>query len=186
MGKFADRESTVLRDKYAGEIQVILEKYPPERKRSAVLPLLYLAQQEYGYCSPEAIKEVAGIIDLDPTEVNSVVGFYTLFYDHPVGRHVIQVCDDLPCALRGADKFVDHVCAKLGLDKSKVAHGGQTTADGQFTVETVMCIAACDTAPCAQVDLEFAERLTPEKFDALIESLRDGQPYTYSPNGNGH
>jgi len=77
---------------------------------------------------------------------------------------------------------VDHVCAKLGLDKGKVAHGGQTTADGQFTVETVMCIAACDKAPCAQVDLEFAEWLTPEKFDALIESLRDGQSYTYTPN----
>jgi NADH-quinone oxidoreductase subunit E len=165
----------VLRDKYASEIQKILDRYPPERKRSAVLPILYLAQSEYGYCTPEAIKEVAAILGLDPTEVNSVVGFYTLFYDHPVGKHVIQVCDDLPCALRGADQFVDHVCTKLGLDKNKVSHGGQTTADGQFTVETVMCIAACDRAPCAQVDLEFAENLTPEKFDALVASLRNGK-----------
>jgi NADH-quinone oxidoreductase subunit E len=165
----------VLRDKYASEIQKILDRYPPERKRSAVLPILSLAQSEYGYCTPEAITEVAAILGLDPTEVNSVVGFYTLFYDHPVGKHVIQVCDDLPCALRGADQFVDHVCTKLGLDKNKVSHGGQTTADGQFTVETVMCIAACDRAPCAQVDLEFTENLTPEKFDARVASLRNGK-----------
>jgi len=81
----------VLLEKRRIEIDSILSRYPPERKRSAVLPLLYLAQQEYGYCPPEAIKEVAGIIGLEPTEVNSVVGFYTLFYDHPVGQHVIQV-----------------------------------------------------------------------------------------------
>ena len=175
----------MLLEKHRTEIDHILSKYPPERKRSAVLPLLYLAQQEYGYCPPDAIKEVAGIIGLEPTEVNSVVGFYTLFYDRPIGRHVIQVCDDLPCALRGADQFVDHVCARLGLDKHALAHGGQTTADGQFTVETVMCIAACDKAPCAQIDLEFAELLTPEKFDALIEGLRAGQAYRFAPNGEG-
>ena len=175
----------MLRDKYASEIQKILDKYPPERKRSAVLPILYLAQSEYGYCTPEAIEEVAAILGLDPTEVNSVVGFYTLFYDRPIGQHVIQVCNDLPCALRGADRFVDHVCAGLGLDKHALEHGGQTTADGQFTVETVMCIAACDKAPCAQIDLEFAELLTPEKFDALLESLRAGQPYTTTATGDG-
>jgi NADH-quinone oxidoreductase subunit E len=171
----------VLLEKFRSEIESILSKYPPERKRSAVLPILYLAQKEYGYCTTAAIEEVADILDLDPTEVNSVVGFYTLYYDHPVGKHVIQICDDLPCALRGADKFVDHVCAKLGLDKNSVTHGGQMTADGQFTVETVMCIAACDKAPCAQVDLEFAEQLTPETFDALVESLRSGQTYEYVP-----
>jgi len=174
----------VLLEKYKADIENILSQYPPERKRSAVLPLLYLAQQEYGYCSPDAIKDVAGLIGLEPTEVNSVVGFYTLFYDHPIGKHVIQVCNDLPCALRGSDTFVDHVCTKLGLDKHRVEHGGQTTADGEFTVETVMCIAACDKAPCAQIDLEYVGNLTPEKFDALIESLRAGQPYTYSPNGD--
>ena len=175
----------MLLEQHRTEIDSILSKYPPERKRSAVLPLLYLAQQEYGYCPPEAIQEVAGIIGLEPTEVNSVVGFYTLFYDRPIGQHVIQVCNDLPCALRGADRFVDHVCARLGLDKHALEHGGQTTADGQFTVETVMCIAACDKAPCAQIDLEFAELLTPEKFDALIESLRAGQPYTTTATGDG-
>ncbi len=173
-------ESPVLLEKRRAAIEHILGRYPPERKRSAVLPILYIAQQEYGYCSPEAIHEVASILDLDPSEVNSVVGFYTLFFDHPIGKHVIQVCNDLPCALRGSDAFVDHVCKKLGLDKHTVAHGGQMTADGEFTVETVVCIAACDKAPCAQIDLEYAEHLTPEKFDALIERLRAGEAYEYS------
>ena len=175
----------MLLEKRRATIEHILSRYPPERKRSAVLPILYLAQQEYGYCSPEAINEVAGLLDLDPSEVNSVVGFYTLFFDHPIGKHVIQVCNDLPCALRGSDKFLDHVCAKLGVDKHQVAHGGQMTADGQFSVESVVCIAACDKAPCAQIDLEYAENLTPEKFDALIERLRAGQAYAYAPSSNG-
>lgn len=179
----AFEESALLLEKYRTEIDAIFAKYPPERKRSAVLPLLYLAQREYGYCSPEAIEEVAGIIGLDPSEVNSIVGFYTLFYDHPIGKHVIQVCNDLPCALRGSDQFLDHMCSKLKLDKHKVAHGGQTTEDGQFTVESVVCIAACDKAPCAQIDLEYAEHLTPEKFDALLERLRAGEPYAYEPGG---
>lgn len=169
----------MLLEKYKAEIDAILAKYPPERKRSAVIPILYIAQDEYGSCTPGAIREVAGILDLDPTEVQSIVGFYTLFYDRQVGRHYIHVCNDLPCALRGSGQFLDQVCAKLKLDKGKVAHGGDTTADGQFTVEAVMCIAACDKAPCAQVDLEYAENLTIEKFDALIESLRAGQSYVY-------
>ncbi len=171
----------VLLEKHRATIEQILSQYPPERKRSAVLPILYIAQSEYGYCTTEAIKEVAGILDLDPTEVQSVVGFYTLFFDHPVGKHVIHVCNDLPCALRGADQFLDQVCAQLALDKHKVEHGGQTTADGMFTIEAAMCIAACDKAPCAQIDLEYAENLTREKFDALIESLRAGQPYQRNP-----
>lgn len=171
----------MLLEKYKSEIDAIFAKYPPERKRSAVLPILYLAQKEYGYCTPEAIKEVAGILNLDPTEVQSIVGFYTLYFDREVGKHYIHVCNDLPCALRGSDQFLDHVCQKLGLDKHKVSHGGDTTADGTFTVEAVMCIAACDKAPCAQVDLEYAERLTPETFDALLEGLRAGQPYAYDP-----
>ena len=174
-----DQGNDVLADKYKTEIEDILSNYPPERKRSAVLPILYIAQSEYGSCTPEAIKEVAGILDLDPTEVQSIVGFYTLYYDHKVGKHYIHVCNDLPCALRGADQFLTQVCDRLKLDAGKVAHGGDTTADGLFTVEAVMCIAACDKAPCAQVDLEYAERLTIDKFDALVDSLRAGRPYMY-------
>ncbi len=163
---------SVLLDKHAAEIERILSKYPPERKRSAVLPLLYIAQQEYGYCTPEAIREVAGIAGVSPTEVESVVGFYTLFYDKPIGRHVVQICNDLPCALRGSDQFLDHACRKLGVDKHKVEHGGDTTADGEFTLESVVCLAACDKAPMMQIDLEYFERLSNEDFDRLIEEYR--------------
>ena len=121
---------TQLLEKYPTEIEKILSKYPPDRKQSAVLPLLYIAQTEYGYCTPDAIREVADIAGVEPTEVDAVVGFYTLFFDHPVGKHVVQVCNDLPCALRGSEQFLDHACKKLGVDKHQVEHGGATTADG--------------------------------------------------------
>ena len=164
-------ESTVLIDKHRDQINHILSKYPDQR--SAILPLLYLAQKEYGYCTDEAIREVADLVDVEPTHVRSVVGFYTLFYDHPVGKHIIQVCDDLPCALRGADQFVDHVCQKLNLDPDKVRHGGQTTDDGQFTVETVTCIAGCHHAPLAQIDLDYFENLDEKKFDEIVTRLQN-------------
>ena len=163
----------MLADKHHPEIQAILARYPD--RRSAILPLLYMAQREYGYCTDEAIREVAGLVGVEPTHVRSVVGFYTLLYDHPVGRHVIQVCDDLPCALRGADQFVDHVCKKLSLDPERVRHGGQTTDDGQFTVETVPCIAGCHHAPLAQIDLDYYEHLDEAKFDEIVSRLRDGR-----------
>src|SRR5512136_2382235 len=102
----------MLADKYRKDIDALLSKYPD--KRSAILPLLYIAQKEYGYCTDDAIRQVAELVGVEPTHVRSVVGFYTLYYDHPVGQHVVQICDDLPCALRGADQFVEHVCQKLG------------------------------------------------------------------------
>ena len=163
---------TQLLEKYPTEIVKILSKYPPECKQSAVLPLLYIAQQEYGYCTPDAIREVAGIVGVEPTEVDAVVGFYTLFYDHPVGKHVVQVCNDLPCALRGSEQFLEHTCKKLGVDKHQVEHGGATTADGAFTLESVVCLGACDKAPMLQIDLEYFERLTIDDFDRLIEEYR--------------
>ena len=162
----------MLLEKYATEIEKILSQYPPERRRSAVLPLLYIAQQEYGYCTPAAIRDVAGIVGVEPTEVESVVGFYTLFYDKPMGKHVVQVCNDLPCALRGSDRFLDHACQKLGVDKHTVEHGGATTADGEFTLEAVVCLAACDQAPVMQIDREYFERLTPADFDQIIDEMR--------------
>ncbi len=162
----------MLQEKYSNEIEKILSKYPPDRKRSAVLPLLYIAQQEYGYCTPEAIRDVAGIVGVEPMEVESVVGFYTLFYDKPIGKHVVQVCNDLPCALRGSEQFLDHVCKRLGVDKHQVEHGGATTADGTFTLESVVCLGACDKAPMMQIDLEYFERLSNEDFDRIIDEMQ--------------
>ena len=155
----------MLADKYSNEIEAILTKYPD--KRSAVLPVMYLAQEHYGYMSKEAMRDVAEVLNLDPTEVLSLAGFYTLFYEEPVGKYVLEVCTDLPCALRGAEEFTDMACKKLGISV------GETTEDGMFTVKTVMCLAACDKAPMLQVNLKYEENLDEEKFDALISRLRE-------------
>jgi NADH-quinone oxidoreductase subunit E len=154
----------MLREKKASEVEAILAKYPT--KRSAVMPLLYVAQEEYGYCSEDAMREVAEITALDPTEVKSIVGFYTMFFEEATGKYVIEVCDDLPCALRGADEFVHHCERKLGIG------AGQTTPDGKFTLRTVMCIAACDRAPVAQVNREYRYSLTPESFDKMVDDMK--------------
>lgn len=152
-----------LRENALEEIEAILSKYPT--KRSAVLPLCQLAQKQYGYMSPDAIRDVADLLELDPTEVQSLVGFYSLLRERPTGKYVIEICADLPCALRGANRLVDHVCRKLGVQP------GETTPDGLFTVEKVMCVAACDRAPVAQINLEYLEHLDPDRVDALLEEL---------------
>lgn len=141
-----------------------LAKYPD--KRSAVMPLLYIAQEEYGHITPEAIEEIASILDLDVTHVKGIVGFYTMYYDRPKGKHVIHICTDLPCALRGGEQLSEHICQKLGI------RPGETTPDGLFTVENVMCIAACDRAPVMQVDFHYYENLDYEKVDQILEELR--------------
>lgn len=135
----------MLANKYRIQIDEILARYPLEHKRSAVMPLLYLAQGEYGHISKSTLKEVADLIGSSPTDVAGIVGFYSLYYDHAAGKRRVQVCTDLPCALRGADKFAADLCANLGVKL------GETTADGEFTVEAVMCLAACDHAPMFQV-----------------------------------
>jgi NADH-quinone oxidoreductase subunit E len=135
----------MLADKYRDQIDAILARYPADQKRSAVMPLLYLAQSEYGYLSPEAMGEVGDLIGVSATDVGGIVGFYTLYYDHPAGKRRMQICTDLPCALRGAEQFAEGVCQKLGVKL------GQTTKDGEWTVEGVMCLAGCDKAPMFQV-----------------------------------
>ena len=135
----------MLAEKYQDQIDAILGRYPADQKRSAVMPLLYLAQSEYGHISPAAMAEVGALIGLAPTEVAGIVGFYTLYHDHPAGRRYMQICTDLPCALRGAEAFAGQVCQKLGVQL------GETTPDGEWTVEAVMCLAGCDHAPMFQV-----------------------------------
>lgn len=157
--------------KYAQEIEKILAKYPPDQKRSAVMPLLYLAQREENYVSEQALKEIAEILEISPTEVSSIVGFYTLYYDKPGGKYRIQVCTDMPCALRGSEQFMQKLCEALG-----VLQPGGTTSDGMVTVEGVMCLAACDRAPMFQVQsgegLTYHEDQTVETALELIEQLR--------------
>ena len=127
---------------------------------------MYLAQEAYGFMSREAMHDVADVLGIEATHVLSLAGFYTLFYEEPVGKYVLEICNDLPCALRGADEFVEMACRKLAVDVDG------TTEDGLFTVKTVMCLAACDKAPMMQVNLKYEENLDEEKFDALISRLR--------------
>ena len=160
----------MLSEKYGQEIDAILAKYPPDQKRSAVMPLLYLAQRADGYITKQAMNEIAAILGIESTEVGSIVGFYTLYSDKPTGTYRLQVCTDLPCALRGADEFLEKLCENLGI---KV---GQTTSDGLMTVEAVMCLAACDKAPLFQVQsgegLAYHENQTMESALGLIDQLR--------------
>jgi NADH-quinone oxidoreductase subunit E len=110
-----------LLEKHSEEIQVILAKYPanPEGRRSAVMPLLYMAQHEYGYITKDAIREVAEVCGITHTEVASIIGFYSLYYDALSGKYHVQVCTDLPCALRGAEQFLEKLCENLGRSRSK-------------------------------------------------------------------
>ena len=160
----------MLAEKYVQEIQAILAKYPPEERRAAVMPLIYLAQRERMHVDRNDMAEIAKILGITSTEVASVVGFYSLFYDKPGGRYRIQVCVDLPCALRGAEKYLDELCARLGIKP------GETTTDGLVTIEPVMCLAACDKAPMFQLQsgsgLDYYENQTVETTLAFIEQLR--------------
>jgi NADH-quinone oxidoreductase subunit E len=159
-----------LQQKYASEIEAILAKYPPDQKRAAVMPLLYLAQREPGYITKQAMAEIAEILEISSTDVASIVGFYTLYYDEPAGKYRIQVCTDLPCALRGAEEFLEKLCDNLGI---KV---GETTSDGLVSVEAVTCLAGCHHAPMFQVQtgegLAYHEDQTVESAMKLIDSWR--------------
>jgi NADH-quinone oxidoreductase subunit E len=136
-----------LREKHGPEIASILSRYA--QSRSAVLPLLYIAQDEYGHLTDAAIREVADILELPPTDVFEVVGFYSLYYSKPVGKWVLQVCDDVPCCFLGAEEIVGHLETTLGI------RADQTTADGMFTLQRVKCLADCDRAPLKQAILDY-------------------------------
>jgi NADH-quinone oxidoreductase subunit E len=155
---------------HSEEVKKILAAYPPEYKKSAVMPLLYLAQRTEGYVKKQSIEEIAEILEISSTEVASVVGFYTLYHDQPDGRYRLQVCTDLPCALRGADTFMQDLCNNLGI---KV---GETTEDGLITIEEVKCLAGCHRAPMFQMqgdgDLSYHENQTVDAALQLIAELK--------------
>ncbi len=162
----------MLAEKYPEEVKQIFAKYPADQKRSAVMPLLYLAQRETGYITKESMQDIADILQVDVTEVASIIGFYTLYHDEKEGKYRMQVCNDLPCALRGADQFIESLCGRLGIQV------GETTPDGLVTLEAVMCLAACDKAPMFQVQngdgLTYHENMSVDKTMELIEALKKG------------
>jgi NADH-quinone oxidoreductase subunit E len=144
----------------------IVNRYPPDRRRSAVLPALYLAQYQQGYVTANAIRHVAGLLGITPAEVEDVVSFYTMFYTKPVGKFVLQVCRTLSCALNGAERVTEELTTKLGI------RPGETDPGGTFTLLEVECLGACDRAPVVMVNDAWHECLRPQDATKLVEDLR--------------
>lgn len=154
----------MLSEKYQKEIEDILSRYPV--KRSALIPLLYLAQREHGYVTEPAMKEIAGLLGLTPPQVYETATFYTMLNLKKVGKYHIQVCKSLMCALVGSDTVIRWIKTKLGISP------GETTPDGLFTLTAVECLAACGTGPMMQINDDYYERLTEEKMDRILADLR--------------
>lgn len=140
--------------------------YPAGKQKSAIIPLLHMAQKAYGWVSVEAQDYIASLLDLQPIEVYEVATFYTMFHLKPVGKYVLEVCQTGPCAIRGAENIMSYLERKLGVK------AGEVTADGLFTWRGVECLGACGYAPMMQVGDEYKEHLTPEKIDQLLEAWR--------------
>ncbi len=140
-----------------------MARYPI--KRAAIMPTLWLAQEEFGWLSTEVLAYVAELLELSPAFVASVASFYTMYYKQPMGRHHVQVCTNLSCALVGADRIVDCLRERLGIEV------GETSADGKFSLSVVECLASCGTAPMLQLNDDYVENLTPERVLELIDRL---------------
>jgi NADH-quinone oxidoreductase E subunit len=142
----------------------LVARYP--EKRSALIPLLHEVQAEVGHLSPEAVAWVAEYLGLSPADVMSVASFYDMLHLEPVGTHLIYVCQNLTCALRGSERLIRHLETTLGIRM------GETTPDGKITVKRMECLASCGTAPSIQVDGVYHHEVTPEALDALLADLR--------------
>jgi NADH-quinone oxidoreductase subunit E len=149
--------------------EAIMRRYPEGRERSAILPLLYLVQSVEGRVSDEGLREVAGLLALTTAEVEAVASFYTMLRLRPTGTHVVNVCTNLSCALRGAGDVLEaaHEAAGTGA-------GREISEDGLFTVHEEECLGACDAAPVVQIDFANHDRVSPERMADLIDSVRAG------------
>ena len=145
------------------EVMRLQRLYPD--KRGALLPVLHMAQEKFGYISLDVEEYVAGLFDLSPAHVHEVVTFYTLFFQQPKGTHVVAVCHNLSCHLAGAPLILAHLKERLGIDV------GETTDDGRITLQAVECLCACEAAPMMQVDDRYELNLTPERCDRILEGL---------------
>ncbi len=148
----------------------ILSRYPSDRSRSAILPLLYLAQSVEGHVSRDGLREVAGLLGLATAEVEAVASFYTMLRLRPTGKHLVNVCTNLSCALLGAREVYEAAHRATG-----IPHGGELSDDGLFSVHEEECLGACDAAPVVQIDFANHDRVTPERIEELIRQLRSGE-----------
>jgi NADH-quinone oxidoreductase subunit E len=150
------------------EVQAMIDRYPEGKQKSALIPLLHLAQDEFGgWLSPETMDYVGSLLDIEPIEVYEVATFYSMYNLQPVGKHVFEVCHTGPCMLKGSDDIITYIKKKLDINV------GETTADGMFTLKTVECLGACGYAPMMQLGMHYKEHLTPEKVDAIINACRN-------------
>jgi NADH-quinone oxidoreductase E subunit len=147
------------------KIDEILKKYPS--KKPALMPVLYIAQEQNGYISDEVIREVAGILEITPEEILGVITFYTMYHQKPVGKYHIQVCTNVSCMLRGGYELYDRVKEKLGIDHMQV------TEDKIFSLEEVECMGSCGTAPMIAVNEDYYENLTKAKVDEILDLLKN-------------
>jgi NADH-quinone oxidoreductase E subunit len=145
---------------------VAVKRYPPEQRRSAVLPALYLVQHQQGYITANAMRYVADILGITAADVEDVVSYYTMFHTKPVGKFVLSVCRTLSCALNGAERVTEELCSKLGIGP------GETDPSGLFTLVEVECLGACDRAPVVMVNDAWHECLRPEDAAKLLDELR--------------
>lgn len=148
------------------KVQEIIARYPLGKQKSALLPVLHVAQETFGWLSAETMDYVASLLCIEPIEVYEVATFYSMYNLKPVGKHLFEVCQTGPCMVNGCDDIIDYIKQKLGI---KV---GETTADGLFTLKTVECLGACGYAPMMQLGKTFREHLTKEKVDQIIEECR--------------
>lgn len=146
------------------KIEEIVGRYP--NKQAALLPVLHLAQSEFGQIGAAEEELVAAALDIKPIEVHEVVTFYTMYNRKPVGIHHIQVCSNLSCSLLGSGKLIDHLSRKLGIQP------GETTEDGRFTLSTVECLGACEEAPCMMINFDYYGRLDEKKIGKILDDLK--------------
>jgi NADH-quinone oxidoreductase subunit E len=152
------------------KVKEIIARYPSGKQKSALLPVLHLAQVEFdGWLDVPVMDYVAGLLEIEPIEVYEVASFYSMFNFKPVGKFVFEVCQTGPCMLNGSDNIIDYIKQKLNIGV------GETTTDGMFTLKTVECLGACGYAPMMQFGKTYREHLTKEKVDSIIEECRAKQ-----------
>ena len=150
------------------EVHEIIARYPEGKQKSALIPLLHMAQEEFGrWLSPESMDYVASILNIEPIEAYEVATFYSMYNLQPVGKHLFELCHTGPCMLNGSDRIISYIKNKLGIGV------GETTTDGMFSLKTVECLGACGYAPLMQLGKHYREHLTEEKVDAIIEECRN-------------
>lgn len=156
--------SITLSPKAKKEAEELVGKYPD--RMAALIPVLHIAQREFGHISPEVEALVADTLGLSKTHVHGVVTFYTMFLQKPPGKYLLQLCTNLSCTLNGAEGLLEHVRQKLGVKP------GETTPDGRFTLIAVECLGSCDTGPVIQINDDYHENLTKEKVDEILDGLK--------------